>query len=147
MSDTLEDLLKCGVCLEEYQNSGPQIPRILPCSHTVCEWCVIQLLAAGGSLKCPECKAQQAAQDRERTFPQNRYLLRLIRLRDAETSESEEESDEVRLISMALQFEVLSVKTWEMPKLTQQMITSDFEVFLPEPEILQNFVKKTGLQN
>ena len=47
---------------------------------------------------------------------------------------------------MALQFEVLSVKTWEMPKLTQQMITSDFEVFLPEPEIWQNFAKITGLQ-
>ena len=99
-----EDLLTCGVCLEEYQNSGPHIPRLLPCTHTVCEWCLIQLLGRGETLKCPECKERHAAPNRERSFPQNRYLLTLIKLRDAESSESEE--DEVRIIL----YEVLQFK-------------------------------------
>ena len=91
ISSKPQDLLVCGVCLEEYQDSGPHIPRLLPCTHTVCEWCLIQLLGGGGTLKCPECKAQHAAPRRERTFPQNKYLLTLIKLRDAESSESDED--------------------------------------------------------
>ena len=98
MAERPEDLLVCRVCLEEYEGSGPHIPRILPCSHTVCEWCVIQLLGGGGTLKCPECRARHAAPRREKTFPQNKYLLTLIKLRDAESSGSEEESDEVRIV-------------------------------------------------
>ena len=104
MAERPEDLLTCGVCLEEYQNSGPHTPRLLPCTHTVCEWCLIQLLGRGETFKCPECKERHAAPNRERSFPQNRYLLTLIKLRDAESSESEE--DEVRIIL----YEVLQFK-------------------------------------
>ena len=88
----------CRVYLEEYEDSGPHIPRILPCTLPVCEWCLIQLLGEGTTLKCPECRARHAAPNREKTFPQNKYLLTLIKLRDTESSGSEEESDEVRIV-------------------------------------------------
>ena len=113
MASRPQDLLICGVCLEECQDSGPHIPRILPCFHTFCEWCLIQLLGEGTTLKCPECRAQHAAPSRERSFPQNKYLLTLIKLRDAESSESDEDevtvnvSNEVLLIlSVALLFPI-----------------------------------------
>ena len=78
MSESLEDLLICQICLEEYQESGSRIPRILPCSHTLCERCLIQLLAGVGVLKCPVCKTQHAAPRKLRTFPQNKFILTFI---------------------------------------------------------------------
>ena len=48
----------------------------------------------GGQLKCPECRVIHVAPNKEKTFPQNQYLLGIIRLREAESSESEEEPEE-----------------------------------------------------
>ena len=100
MSDRPEDLLTCGVCLEEYQNSGPHIPRLIPCTHTFCEWCVIQLLGGSGTLKCPGCKAKHVAPSREKTFPQNRYLFTEVKRRVNERNKSEEESREIKLVKV-----------------------------------------------
>ena len=97
MSDRPEDFLSCGVCFEEHQESGSRVPRILPCPHTLCENCLISLLGSGSVLKCPECRVIHVAPSRERTFPQNKYLLTVIRLRDAESSESKEDSHEVKI--------------------------------------------------
>ena len=44
---------------------------------------VIQLLGGGGSFKCPECRAQHAAPSKEKTFPQNKYLLTVIKRRES----------------------------------------------------------------
>ena len=101
MSDRTNDLLSCPICMEDFQEDGEFIPRILPCSHTLCEGCVVKLLGRGGgiSLICPECTAQHAAPKKERTFPQNKYLLMVIKRRDStQRSESGENSDEVRRI-------------------------------------------------
>ena len=99
MADKSEDLLICSVCWEEYQEDGPRIPRILPCSHTVCESCLVKLLKPQGGMKltCPECMAQHSTPNEEKTFPQNKYLLGVIRLRDAENKKKEtEELEQVR---------------------------------------------------
>ena len=91
MSKKPENLLICGVCLEEYQHSGACIPRLLPCTHTLCERCLIQLLGGGGgALECPECKAKHAAPNKEKTFPQNKYLLTVIRRRESKKEEPKE---------------------------------------------------------
>ena len=98
MSDKPEDLLSCGICLEEYQNSGCHVPRLLPCTHTLCEKCLIELLGqqGGAKLTCPECRTHHVAPPKQRSFPQNKYLLTFIKSRDiAQSRKSEEESNEV----------------------------------------------------
>ena len=96
MADSLQFLLSCQICLEDFQEDGDLIPSILPCSHTLCERCLIQLLGGGGSFKCPECRAQHAAPSKEKTFPQNKYLLTVIKRRES----MEEEPEEVRKSSI-----------------------------------------------
>ena len=36
MSDKADELLSCQFCMEDFQEDGEFIPRILPCSHTLC---------------------------------------------------------------------------------------------------------------
>ena len=94
MADSLQFLLSCQICLEDFEEDGDLIPRILPCSHTLCERCLIQLLGGGGgSFKCPECRAQHVAPSKEKSFPQNKYLLTVIKRRE---SREVEEPVEVR---------------------------------------------------
>ena len=39
-----EDLTNCQICCEEYSLQD-RIPRFLPCTHTVCEICIVQILS------------------------------------------------------------------------------------------------------
>ncbi|XP_077862300.1 tripartite motif-containing protein 2-like [Saccoglossus kowalevskii] len=49
-----DDHLSCSICLEFYKN-----PKILPCLHTFCEQCLVDLKAkSGGVLNCPACRIQ-----------------------------------------------------------------------------------------
>ena len=93
MTENFEDMLCCQICLEDFQEDGALIPRILPCSHTLCQKCLIQMLGVGGTLTCPECRTKHAAPGREKTFPQNKYLLEFIRKK---SSKEEKESEKVR---------------------------------------------------
>jgi len=45
---------ECGICLDNYQANGDHVPRILPCGHTFCTLCIINLANAA---LCPECRA------------------------------------------------------------------------------------------
>ena len=81
--NSLEYLLSCIVCLEEFEESGERIPRLLPCTHTLCETCVKQLIR-NYSLECPECRAKHEAKDKQRSFPQNKYLLMQINRKPTE---------------------------------------------------------------
>ena len=72
--DSLESFLSCQVCFEDFEKDGKLVPRILPCSHTLCESCIKQLIQVY-KLECPECRRTHEADNREKTFPQNRYLL------------------------------------------------------------------------
>ena len=96
MADALKEILSCQICLEDFQEDGDLIPRLLPCSHTLCQKCLIQLLGGGRSLICPECRARHAAPKREKSFPQNKYLLTVIKRRESR----EEEPEEVRKSSV-----------------------------------------------
>ncbi|XP_077867797.1 tripartite motif-containing protein 3-like [Saccoglossus kowalevskii] len=47
-----EDFLSCAICLERYSD-----PKILPCQHTFCKKCLVQLAEkrAPNTLMCPTC--------------------------------------------------------------------------------------------
>ena len=73
-----QHLLSCSVCLEDFEKSGIHIPRLLPCTHTLCEGC-IKLMIQDNKLECPECRRKHEAKNEEKSFPQNKYLLTQIR--------------------------------------------------------------------
>ena len=53
-SSSTDDKLKCGICLELFQD-----PRSLPCLHTFCRECIQQsLLNDNRSLNCPVCRVK-----------------------------------------------------------------------------------------
>ena len=76
--DCLDHFLSCVVCLEDFEEDGDKIPRLLPCTHTLCEACIKQLIR-NQKLECPECRAKHEAKTEEKSFPQNKYLLMQIR--------------------------------------------------------------------
>ena len=73
-----QNLLLCTICSEEFEDSGEHIPRLLPCTHTLCETCIKQLIR-NNKLKCSECRAKHDAKNEEKSFPQNKYLLMQIK--------------------------------------------------------------------
>ena len=72
--ESLAELLCCVICLENYDEEGQHVPRLLPCSHTVCESCIKDLIT-NDTLVCPECRKKHRAENKEKSFPQNKYLL------------------------------------------------------------------------
>ena len=88
--DSLRHLLSCSVCLEDFEKSGVHIPRLLPCTHTLCEGC-IKLMIQDSRLECPECRRKHEAKNEEKSFPQNKYLVTQIRKKP----EAQEEEQEV----------------------------------------------------
>ena len=89
-------MLSCVVCLEEFEDSGDHIARLLPCTHTLCEACVKQLIRYQ-RLECPECRAKHDAKNEEKSFPQNKYLLMQIKRKPTEAQEWKEERSEKEL--------------------------------------------------
>ncbi len=65
--------MECTVCLEEFEEEGDRVPKLLPCSHTLCLGCLEQL-ERGSRVVCPECRAQHRAPPQgPQGFPTNRY--------------------------------------------------------------------------
>ena len=87
--DSLESFLSCQVCFEDFEKDGKRVPRILPCSHTLCESCIKQLIQ-NSSLECPYCRKTHEADNSEKSFPQNRYLL--IQIKREGTKEIRDEN-------------------------------------------------------
>ena len=79
MAESRDDTMNCPVCFELYREGGDNIPRLLPCTHTVCEKCVLDLMQDAGTLECPECREKHQATDGAQTFHQNKYILAHIR--------------------------------------------------------------------
>ena len=94
--DRLQYLLTCVVCLEEFEEIGDHIPRLLPCTHTLCESCVKQLIR-NQRLECPECRAKHDAKNEEKSFPQNKYLLIQIKGKPTEAGELQSKRNEKEL--------------------------------------------------
>ena len=86
----------CVVCLENFEADGDHIPRLLRCTHTLCETCVKQLIR-NQKLQCPECRAKHDARNKEKSFPQNKYLLIQINRKPTETRELQSERREKEL--------------------------------------------------
>ena len=72
--DSLEEILSCQVCFEDFEEDGAHVPRLLPCTHTLCHICVGQLIQ-GNKIECPECRKKHEAKKEEKSFPQNKYIL------------------------------------------------------------------------
>ena len=79
MADVEDDLTNCPLCCEGYEEAGKHVPRMLPCHHTICQECVVNLLQRRTSVICPECRKQHRAGNGVKTFPQNKYVLVYIR--------------------------------------------------------------------
>ena len=70
---------KCNVCMEEFTKEGERCPKLLPCTHTVCLWCLTRL--QGHRIRCPECRLpHQVPGIGPRGFPTNRYVLEILDL-------------------------------------------------------------------
>ena len=92
--DVLAQMLSCVVCMEDYDEDG-HIPRLLPCTHTLCENCVKQLIR-NQRLECPECRAKHDEKNEEKSFPQNKYLLVQIRKKKTDTKEDQPVLDQCK---------------------------------------------------
>ena len=68
------DMRTCPICLEDYSESGDKVPRLLPCSHTVCQIYTGQLIQ-NSVVQCPECRERHRADSGIRSFPQNKYII------------------------------------------------------------------------
>ena len=99
--DGLQESLSCPVCFEEFGAHGDHVPGLLPCSHSLCHSCISQLIQ-DTRLECPTCRVKHEAKQEEISFPQNKYILTLIKIRHIEEEEigeytkcTEHEKDEV----------------------------------------------------
>ena len=63
---------ECSICLEKYEKQGDKIPKLLPCTHTVCLQCARQLIE-NSKLNCPECRSENRVP--AGGFPTNRYII------------------------------------------------------------------------
>ena len=76
-------LLQCQVCFEEFEEDGSHVPRLLPCTHTLCHTCIGQLIQRH-KLECPECREKHEAKKEEKSFPQNKYILTQMKRKSAQ---------------------------------------------------------------
>ena len=74
MAEGGDDLTNCPVCFDEYTETGDHIPKILPCSHSLCEKC-LEVLIRNNKIDCPECRVNHEAASGTRSFPQNKYIV------------------------------------------------------------------------
>ena len=97
MSDSLEYILTCQICLEDFEETGEYVPRILPCHHSLCEKCLKELIEMN-FVECPECRKRHRVVDNEvKTFPQNKYILPNIRRKETDIVKNDQTSETLPL--------------------------------------------------
>ena len=74
MEDEIDDSTHCLICFEHYEETGDRLPRLLPCTHTLCHICVRELIIRN-TLVCPQDRQGHPALQGARSFPQNKYIL------------------------------------------------------------------------
>ncbi|KAF1763034.1 hypothetical protein GCK72_011299 [Caenorhabditis remanei] len=67
----------CGICLLEYSDGKPRIPRILSCGHTVCEKCIEEMPKNDRSVQCPFCR-QTTRVYYAKSLPKNYLALEFV---------------------------------------------------------------------
>ena len=70
-----DDTADCPVCFDNFDTEN-SVPRILPCSHSLCLACLDQMLQRKKSLVCPQCRKRHSAKNGVQTFPENKYIVR-----------------------------------------------------------------------
>ena len=76
-SHSTDDELKCGICLELFQD-----PRSLPCLHTFCRECIQRTMGDNRSLKCPVCRAKiQLGEEGAELLPVDQYVFKELPLK------------------------------------------------------------------
>ena len=78
MAEEIDDTTCCPVCFEHYEETGNHIPRLLPCTHTLCHQCVGSLIR-DATLTCPQDRQKHIAGNGPLTFPQNKYILKHLK--------------------------------------------------------------------
>ncbi len=78
MASSLAAELHCAICLDFYSN-----PRILPCQHSFCYTCLVQILKAppdqAKAVLCPSCRQKFAIGELGiDTFPRNFMLASIV---------------------------------------------------------------------
>ena len=76
---SFEDFLSCFICTNEFEENGVHIPRLLLCTHTLCEKCIKEIIDCG-TLKCPFDNLVHPALENEKSFSQNKYILNQIKI-------------------------------------------------------------------
>ena len=76
MDKEVDEFTSCPVCFEDYEEHGDHVPRLLPCSHTLCDKCV-RKLKRGNRITCPQDRQTHKASLK---LPQNNYILNQIRV-------------------------------------------------------------------
>ena len=84
MSEDNNDSTTCPVCFELYKETGGHIPRLLPCSHTLCHSCTVTL-TRNGKLECPQDRQVHHAKKGRLIFPQNQYILKQLEMKPSKT--------------------------------------------------------------
>ncbi|CAH0560158.1 unnamed protein product [Brassicogethes aeneus] len=68
----LNDLLECSVCLERLDTSS----KVLPCQHTFCKKCLLEIIHKHKELRCPECRVLVSIKVDD--LPPNVLLMRIL---------------------------------------------------------------------
>ena len=100
MADSVDSFLACQICLEDFKETGDHVPRLLPCTHTLCEKCLKQLVQ-GAFVECPQCRQKHRVVNNEvRTFPQNKYILVNVRKQQEEIVKNEQNSEALSICEL-----------------------------------------------
>ena len=75
-----DDTAGCPVCYDTF-GTEKCVPRLLPCTHSVCQECVVRILGYKIFLKCPQCRKKHNAYTGLNAFPENKYILNNLRAR------------------------------------------------------------------
>ena len=70
--------LSCQVCHEKFKENGEHVPRLLPCTHTLCSSCIRQKMQ-GAWVECSECGEKHEVKNEEESFSKNKYILTQIK--------------------------------------------------------------------
>ena len=92
MAENVDYVTNCPVCFEAYQVSGENVPKLLPCSHSLCKKCLRKLLPSDGELKCPQCRCplcrNKCKKNKdERSFPENQYIVTYLKYKTEKEKE------------------------------------------------------------
>ena len=104
----------CSVCSKDYTESGDHVPKLLPCTHTVCGHCVenklFQYFESRSSLDCPVCGKEHHYCEGVKLVPENQYIKVIIRQNDGDVHK-EGEFDSERSLENGLEALVVELES------------------------------------